>query len=177
MPRNKDLETDMGSKNFLVLFLCFGILFCGASRAQFAPPAGGCPPGMHLEGFSCVYDRSVAPQGKQLGPLWASRWGAIAIDSSVSSGGVGVSTDMKSQRAAEKKAITECKKSGGTKNCRLQISYDNQCAVIAWGDTYYNTANAQTINQASELALAQCSKNTSNCKIYYTNCTYPIRVR
>jgi hypothetical protein len=165
------------SEYLLVVVVLMSVLFCESSSAQFAPPEGGCPQGMHLEGFSCVYDQPVAPMGKQHGPAWASRWGAIAIDPTVSSGGIGVASDMKSQRAAEREAIKQCKKAGGSKNCELQTAYDNQCAVIVWGDTHYNTANAEDLTKASELALGQCAKKTSNCKIYYTNCTYPVRLR
>lgn len=157
--------------------LLLGFLYCNPVFAQFAPPAGGCPQGMHLEGFSCVYDRSAESQSRQVGPEWASRWGAIAIDPSVSKGGVGVVSDMKTQRSAEKAAIRACQKTGGTKNCSLQVVYDNQCAVIAWGDSFVNTANAPTIAQASDLALTRCEGKTTNCKIYYTNCTYPVRIR
>jgi hypothetical protein len=146
------------------------------SVAQFAPPQGGCPPGMRLEGFSCVYD-APAPPTQQLGPQWSSRWGAIAIDPTVSQGGLGVVSDMRSERSAEKAAIKQCQKSGGTKQCRIKLSYDNQCAVIVWGDNYFSTANAQTVNEAFELAFAQCSERTSNCKLYYSNCTYPVRIR
>jgi Domain of unknown function (DUF4189) len=52
---------------------------------------------------------------------------------------------MKNQRAAEKAALKQCKSRGGGKSCRIQISYADQCAVIAWGDRFYNTARAETV--------------------------------
>jgi hypothetical protein len=116
----------------------------------------------------------VAPSG----PQWATRWGAIAIDPKTSKGGVGVATDMKSQRAAEKEAIKRCRSSGGGKTCRIQTSYDNQCGAIASGDNdYMSTANAGTIDDATGLALAECERASSNCRVYYSNCSYPVRIR
>lgn len=111
------------------------------------------------------------------GPAWESRWGAIAIDPGVTEGGIGVASDMKSRRAAEKVALRNCRKSGGGKTCRIEVSYDNQCGVIAWGDTYMNAANSETLEAASSLALQECGKRTGHCRVFYANCSYPVRIR
>jgi hypothetical protein len=80
---------------------------------------------MRLEGFSCVYD-APAPPTQQLGPQWSSRWGAIAIDPTVSQGGLGVVSDMRSERSAEKAAIKQCQKAEAPNNavssCRTTIN-------------------------------------------------------
>lgn len=47
-----------------VILMCLALTlgaFGGPLYAQFAPPGGGCPPGTHPQGFSCVYD---APFGQ-----------------------------------------------------------------------------------------------------------------
>ena len=47
-----------------VILMCLALTlgaFGGPVYAQFAPPGGGCPPGTHPQGFSCVYD---APSGQ-----------------------------------------------------------------------------------------------------------------
>lgn len=111
------------------------------------------------------------------GPEWTSRWGAIAIGSTAAGGGVGVASDMKTRRAAEKTALGQCRNSGGGKTCRIELAYANQCGVIVWGDTYFETESAATSKQAEALALKACSRQTSNCSLYYANCSYPVRIR
>lgn len=80
-----------------------------------------------------------APSEEQSAPqvpqgYWETRWDAIAIGSTATGGGVGVSKDMINKRKAEKAAMLQCKATGGGKSCRIARSYYNQCAVIAWGE-------------------------------------------
>ncbi|OJU67820.1 MAG: hypothetical protein BGO05_28240 [Rhizobiales bacterium 63-7] len=110
-------------------------------------------------------------------PQWSTRWGAIAIDPKVAQGGVGVASDMESRVSAEAVAMTACRDTGGGESCRVEVSYDNQCAVIAWGDHYYVTANAETVGEASRIGLNGCGRRTENCRIVYSNCSYPVRLR
>lgn len=110
-------------------------------------------------------------------PQWSSRWGAIAIDPEVAKGGVGVAGDMESRASAEAEAMNVCRDTGGGETCRIEVSYDNQCAVIAWGDHYYVTANTETVIEASRIGLEACGVRTENCRIVYSNCSYPVRLR
>jgi Domain of unknown function (DUF4189) len=159
----------------LTLFFPFVILLLSTMDANAQCRMGSGPD----FGDGIPYCSQPAPTAyvEPSGPQWATRWGAIAIDPNASKGGVGVASDMKSQRAAEKAAMKQCRNKGGGKTCRVQTAYDNQCGVIAWGDTYYSTANGDTIDSASELGLRECGKETSNCRIYYSNCSYPVRIR
>ena len=110
-------------------------------------------------------------------PVWADRWGAIAIGSTESGGGVGVSVDAKSQRAAERAAIDECVTSGGGATCKSEyFSYNNQCAVIAWGNGSYVVQSADTIDLAASIGLARCNQRTSDCRIFYSGCSLPARI-
>ncbi len=111
------------------------------------------------------------------GPEWESRWGAIAIGSTASGGGIGVASDMKNRRAAEKTALRQCRSSGGGKTCRIELAYANQCGVIVWGDTYFETESAETADKAETEASKVCDRQTSNCRLYYANCSYPVRIR
>jgi uncharacterized protein DUF4189 len=106
--------------------------------------------------------------------IWADRWGAIAIDNT--NGSVGVAADKASKRKAEKEAMIQCRGKKGS-GCRLEVSYGNQCGVIAWGDNFYATASSTTIEEASAAAINNCSQHTSNCKIYYANCSMPQRIQ
>lgn len=109
-------------------------------------------------------------------PRWATRWGAIAIDDTVSSGGVGTATGMSSKRKAEKAALTLCRSDGGA-GCRIVLAYYNQCGVIAWGDQNYTGARAATIEQASQRAILTCNQATTNCRVYYADCSLPERIQ
>lgn len=162
--------------------LAFGLL----TEAGLAYAEGGCPSGMisysGTDINSCgpippgyYSDSNDASQRSLDQPVrWADRWGAIAFSDINNS--VGVSADMASEGAAKKVAIAKCISAGGEK-CSTEITYHNQCGVIAWGDRYGNAAGARTVEEASDMALKTCSKNTENCKIVYSNCTSPRRVK
>lgn len=108
---------------------------------------------------------------------WQTRWGAIAIGSTATGGGVGVSTDMLTKRQAEKAAVSQCMATGGGGLCKKYVlRYYNQCAVIAWGDTSPVVQGAETIEIASQIAMQKCSARTTNCKIWYSACSPPVWV-
>ena len=111
------------------------------------------------------------------GPIWLSRWGAIAIDPKVTTGGIGFARRMDSRQAAEKAALRECRSNGGGSTCRVELAYDNQCGVLAWGDEHYNTANSESLEDAQQLALSACAEYTKHCKVFYSDCEVPVRVR
>lgn len=117
------------------------------------------------------------PQVRSEAPVWQSRWGAIAIDPKVTSGGIGLAKGKESRHAAEEAALRDCHTDGGGNTCRIELSYDNQCGVIAWGDLHYTTANSTSLYDASQLALAACAKHTEHCKIVYADCEFPVRLR
>ena len=149
--------------------------FSGSVHAQFAPPSGGCPPGMHLEGFSCVYDRAPTTSGPPA-QQWVTRWGAIAIGSGASVGGFGFSTKMKSKRKAEAAATKECKSSGGGSTCKV-FAYHDQCAVVAWGTQSYTIRSAESLEIATKLSVDSCSAKTEDCQVFYSGCSFPERVQ
>lgn len=129
-------------------------------------------------GDGIPYCSDIAPQQAQLySPVWENRWGAFAIDPNVKKGGIGVAENMRSQKEAENHALKQCKNSGGTKTCVIEFNYYNQCAVIAWGDSSYYWALDENPAAASDTALEGCAKNTTNCKLYYSNCNYAVQIR
>jgi len=144
----------------------------------------GCPPGLFpntsgAAGGGCVlFQSSGAPTSATLGaPVptvrWASRWGAIAID--LTNSGVGTSVGMKSKRKAEKAALLDCQNKGGNA-CQISLAYHDQCAVIAWGDAYVSMSGSPTIEGAASRSLAECEQQTDNCRVYYSDCSYPERI-
>jgi len=153
------------------------VLFGLAAAVQACPP--GYVPWQGIGVTGCAPTGSAGESGGALqpadpGPQWQTRWGAIAIGSG---GGFGAAADLVSKRQAEKSAMKQCKaRAKSAKSCRV-FSYYNQCAVVAWGATNYTVQGAANIDRATQLAMSDCSKRTSDCQIFYTNCNYPQPVR
>lgn len=168
-----------------------GSILCAAVLATSAHAENGCPTGYEpwkipVETFNdCVAIPDYGHDAQQVGPRsagppqaqWVSRWGAIATGASAKGTVMGTARDAKTQRMAEKAAIKECRNQGGAKTCAIEISYRDQCAVMVWGDGYSHSARAATIERASSLAISACENKTDHCKVYYSNCSYPVKVR
>lgn len=133
------------------------------------------------QGQTCVADYNLpywnnrdSGESTASGPQWETRWGAIAID--FREGKIGTASTMSSKRGAEKDALSDCRSNGGTA-CKLALSYHNQCGVMAWGESYATTESAETLEQASARAIRSCSAKSSDCQIYYSDCSLAERVR
>lgn len=133
---------------------------------------GGCPPGQY------PYE---TPQARQCVPIpganasspgapaqYATRWGAVATDGP--KGILGSTNGAQSKRAAVKTALAECAAKGGS--CKLQLAYQNQCAVLVTGDREFLVQSAESIDVASELALRACSTTDTNCRVHYSGCSF-----
>lgn len=108
------------------------------------------------------------------GPQWQTRWGAVVAGG----GGFGAAVNMTSKRKAVKEAMRACEATGGGKHCTLMIAYYNQCAAVSWGEGSYSaSASAGKIELARELAQKGCSGQTTDCKVLYSECSYPVRIR
>ena len=163
-----------------VLFACAALLLSGRAFAE----GGSCPPGYYPIGgqgsAGCApisendASESFGSQREPIQPLWETRWGAISVD--ISNGKFGAGKSMRTKSQAEKAALDDCVKEGG-KNCVIDLSYYDQCAAVAWGTDYVTTASAETKEQASSRASETCGKQTSACKIYYSECSFPVRVQ
>jgi hypothetical protein len=159
----------------LVRWAC-GFYLCLASASawsqQMMCPPGSVPIGGGNAGWvgcSPVPGSTVAPNP---GPAWSTRWGAIAT----ANGAFGTANAMSSARKAEKMALKQCKGKGG-KDCRVTLSFANQCAALAWGAAVNTTQPAGDLPEAEALALRTCSERTQNCKVFYSACSYPQRIR
>jgi hypothetical protein len=160
-----------GYSAFLFLAL---IIFSGSAVSE-----GGCPPGMYPPNpanTSVCYPFPEQQQSQQ--HYWQTRFGAIAIGSDSKNNSVmGASNSMMSRRKADKQALSKCKAKGGGKTCKISISYYNQCAVVVWGDSYYVSQGAETIELARDIATKECSAKTTNCKLYYMGCSSPVLIK
>ncbi|PZO01389.1 MAG: hypothetical protein DCF29_15595 [Alphaproteobacteria bacterium] len=155
-----------------IAFLLFCLLYTTSADAQCRMGSG---PDLG-DGIPYCSQLSTPPPALPSGPEWESRWGAIAVGSTVSGGGVGVASDMKTRRFAEDNALQQCRNNGGGVTCHIELAYANQCGVIVWGESYFETASGQTQSQAESEATELCSRKTTNCRLYYANCSYPSRV-
>lgn len=162
----------------LVLFLMLSVA-CVPAFAQ-------CPAGIPSAGNpGCIPpDQSNSPYyqqngGASSGPReeWAHRWGAIAMDTSRNSVGIGVAEMMSSERKAKTTALQDCRSKGG-KQCELQLTYHDQCGVLVWAAVGHNTMRAGTVEEAEKMALDKCAQDgLKDCKVYYSSCSYPERLR
>jgi hypothetical protein len=155
------------------------ILVCLALLTFEVRAEGNCPPGYFpiggLEVQGCApMDSGSSGSPPNPGPQWAKRWGAIATDGPL--GRLGGAEGLPNKRRAQKAAIATCQQNGG-KKCKVLHAYYNQCGVLAWGNDLAQTYSAGTVEKATELALLECSKQTGNCKVFYSGCSYPERVR
>lgn len=106
-------------------------------------------------------------------PQWESRWGAIATDGI--RGSLGTSRNMSDQATAESNAMSDCQKKGGV-NCSLDVSYRNACGAMLVGDHGYSVRAGLTRDDAVNNATEACSAKDKNCHVYYSDCSFAVRV-
>ena len=101
----------------------------------------------------------------------ATNFGAIAYGER--SRAFGYSFDHDSAAAADRVALTACKKRGD--DCKVVASFSNACAALASGtQDKFAFAKAVTRKQAEADALAACVKNAGGkCEIEVWTCALP----
>ncbi|MEA9579714.1 DUF4189 domain-containing protein [Xanthomonas nasturtii] len=170
----------------LILVFFIYLLFASPSSAE-----GGCPPGQYPIGgqgaIACApipqnnVEQKSRPSGK-----WLKTWGAVAVGFIDSATSYGVTTGKLSKFEAEEDALRRCSSHGET-NCRIGLSYENQCAVIVephingkpYSTGLLRILGRKTIAQASNEAIKICQKDNkqnseAECKIVYAACSEPI---
>lgn len=99
---------------------------------------------------------------------WENRWGAFAIDLKA---GLGASKSMRSKRAAQTAAMSECRRKGGT-SCKVELTYFNQCGVIVAGAKTFSTSAAPTVARATEIGMDTCRRSgDQGCYVYFSDCS------
>lgn len=163
-----------GSRSLLCVFL---LAVSGWVHAEQGCPDGFIPNAAGTPGVPCVQGQSNnwgagTPKAPEV--RWADRWGAFASDSQ--SGAVGSATGLSNRKKAEKAAISHCRSKGG-KDCRPLLAYYNQCAAVAWGDGNIQASSAASKEEAANRALGICGKKSSDCEIFFSECSFAERVR
>jgi hypothetical protein len=89
-------------------------------------------------------------------------------------GGWGAVGDMLSEKSAAAAALKQCKATASTKvaDCKVTITYYNQCVVYVWGSAGGVSSSAIDIPTANERAMARCRETSSDCELLYSNCSY-----
>lgn len=119
--------------------------------------------------FAIILLTGLAVQNASAGAA-ESRWGAIALGGN----GFGATRGRPSEETAVSGALRQCEESGGAGECRIRLTYRNQCAAYASGDNReVGVAYADTVEKASKLAKRSCSEATGNCRIQYAACSLP----
>lgn len=166
------------------------LMFVGGAQAQAqAPHVCGAGPGPNevMAGMQpggngaaptplCYWKPQVQQPAQQQQPphpagYWEKTWGAIAP--SPQGGVLGAALGASSKEEAERLALADCKAKGGGA-CEVRLAYHNQCAVMVLGNNIYRTASAGSIEGAAEISIGACSKEDTNCRVYYSACTEPI---
>lgn len=158
------------SKYPLLLFML--LFFAKTSPAQTCPH-GYMPLGSPQAGWTgCAPMSGPNENPPNPGQEWQTRWGAIAL----TDGAFGTSSNQPSKRLAKKLAIQECKANGGSK-CTVKMFFYNQCAALAWGDARYVVYRTSRLNEAEAKAVEDCGEYTTNCRLFYSSCSYAKRIR
>lgn len=97
----------------------------------------------------------------------STRWGAIATGN----GAMGVAERLASREEAERKAMRDCLNSAPGAVCKLDLTYHNQCAAVAWGDAGSIWARGPFIRQTEVDSLERCASMTTNCEVVYSGCS------
>jgi len=161
--------------SFLLVVL-FVVLPVFVAKAE-----GRCPPGQYPVGGQGVLGCAPIPgyesQGmQQPAGHWQSRWGAIAYSDSTQAAGAAV--DKLEQEAAKQTAMTQCQREGAA-DCRIIMSYENQCAVMVSPRTQVAGAlgglgNGITLEAALAQANSKCMDPAGDgCEAVYIHCLTP----
>lgn len=162
-------------KHLLALLVIFS---CGVGARAHAE--GGCPPGQYPQQgqgwHSCVPvpGGNAATSEPTSGPAWRNSWQAVAAD--IPKGILGSAVGKLSPMEAQDAALDDCKAKGGT-NCVLQMSHGNGCIAMAVGSSRLRIISAPSQGKAEKSAMAACSAEDTACKIFYSECSLPVKMR
>lgn len=159
------------------------LVIAGAMFATVTPAWAQCATGVNTGGGNCVPpDASGMPgysenQGDIAPPppQWQLTWGAIVIDSKT--GGAGTVTGRPSKADAIRDATRDCE-SHGALGCKVELTYQNQCAAVAWGTGGRGLAHGPDLSKTEQDAEDACNEaGAQSCKLVYSACSAPVRVR
>jgi hypothetical protein len=101
-------------------------------------------------------------------PVMAMATGAIAVDDQEgdTEPGYGISSGQADKAAAQRVALSECKKAGN-KSCKVVVWFEG-CGAYAASSKYFGVGYGKTQAIAEKKALAECGK--SSCEVKVSDC-------
>ena len=134
------------------------LMLCGSLSAQFAPPSGGCPPGMHLEGFACVYDAPAQPSAPRP-QEWVNVYVAVAWHHNASDvWAIWNVRDLQGGLEAAKEAVlSDCRKVMGEGCTIAQSSTNSSISIARRPNGFLVTGWGETPGAAKSNVLAYCT--------------------
>ncbi|WP_425127842.1 DUF4189 domain-containing protein [Burkholderia cepacia] len=148
---------------------------------------GNCPRGYYPLGDPGQGSSGCAPRpdaggqetqsssSSPISPKWVTTWGAIALY--IPKGILGSATHLGSVDEAEHAALRDCKLKGGL-DCKLAISFGNQCAAMVAGNPGYNVTLGVTPADAERNGMTECrGAGNAGCHVYYLTCSLPQQVQ
>jgi hypothetical protein len=165
-------------------FIAFGFWLLLAApfvaHAQCAPgiPCAGNPGGIPPSEPNSPYNNHAGayPIPRDAPPpKWRDSWGAVAMDEK--SGAAGVAVNEKNKTSATAVAMKQCSMNGSP-DCKVIISYNNQCVAVAQqeGGGFIIAAGRAQQADADQYAMSQCAEH-GKCEIAYHACSYAVRVQ
>ncbi|MBV6810831.1 DUF4189 domain-containing protein [Xanthomonas sp. NCPPB 3582] len=149
--------------NLFLSGVAFGQTACPVGVAPGSPQCG--PDSGTSRGD--IPDPPPRPTGE-----WLKTWGAIA--GSNATGESGAVTGKLSRQEAERKAVQLCAEGGAT-DCKVDLSYKNQCAASVSSDKKSFLQGAESKDIAINLAMRDCKDHGGGeCKVIYSGCSDPI---
>ena len=178
--RNRALVELVGVSGIAASVL-FGLaILVGFPGSTPAYAEGGCPPGYYpsnipgVSGCAPIYSNADdADDQPEPDVKWQSRWGATALGG----GGFGAASNQASSRSAKKLARQQCLQANQGKGCNDIAVYSDQCVAVAAGQKLAITIRAPGKDVAERYAVAECAKVDTLCEVYYSACSFPVRIR
>ncbi|WP_425127841.1 DUF4189 domain-containing protein [Burkholderia cepacia] len=134
----------------------YGAGVCGQDQSQnqeAAPPTPRAPP-----------------------PRWATTWGAITT-ALVPKAVLGTSTNFPTESSAVQSAMQDCRSKGGA-NCKVELTYYNQCAALIVGHPGYVVESGETLDVAVQKSMSECaSARNTNCRVLYSACSLARKIQ
>lgn len=175
---------------FLTISFSTFLMFSNLTELQAYEPIDQsfCPYGYHPEGPSFAYDcvsnstgeiqrsESNRQEHEANRSVWEERWGAIARGKA---GGWGAVVDMFSENSAKQASLKQCEATATIKpaNCKVSLTYYNQCVAYAWGKKGGVSSSAVDMSTAKKQAMVECGKSSDDCEILYSDCSLPLRIK
>jgi len=135
-----------------------------------------CPMGAQAGSIQCIPD-DLPAAGQSAPPRptgeWIKTWGSIAGSDAL--GESGSALGKLSEQEANETAVRLCA-AGGAKDCKVNLSFYNQCAVLVSGPESSYTQGSANIERATGLAMKACEKSNGgqSCKLLWSGCSDPI---